>query len=167
MWEAEEAESEWFVSSAEVSCPLTFSLHAHSQALLVAAVLAAVPLSLIDHTVFIVPTGVGQVFAYCSLEEAFAALAAVDTVVFTWRLRGARRLSAMTLVDVYSLQTQRTGVVFKVCSHQRICHRRWNRGVSGKALALGCGTTAASSPAEASHRRSCSLRGAPTWTLWS
>lgn len=65
-------------------CLLTFSLHAHGQALLVAAVLASVPLSLIHHTVFIVPTGVGQVFTHCSLEETFTALAAVDTVVLTW-----------------------------------------------------------------------------------
>lgn len=75
-------------------CLLTFSLHAHCQALLVAAVLAAVPLSLIHHTVFIVPAGVGQVFAYCSLEEAFTALTAVDTIVLTCRLwEGGRNTS--------------------------------------------------------------------------
>ncbi len=73
-------------------CLLTFSLHAHGQALLVAAVLAAVPLSLINHTVFVVPTGIGQVFAHGPLEEAFTALTAVDTVVLTWRVgREGRR----------------------------------------------------------------------------
>lgn len=71
-----------------LKCPslLTFSLHAHGQALLVATILAAVPLPLIHHTVFAVPTGVGQVFAHRPLEEAFTALTAVDTVVFTWRM---------------------------------------------------------------------------------
>lgn len=70
-------------SARSVPCSLTFSLHPHSQALLVATVLAAVPLSLIHHTVFVVPTGVGQVFAHCPLEEAFTALTAVDPIVLT------------------------------------------------------------------------------------
>lgn len=64
-------------------------------------------------------------------------------------------------------KAQKIGVVFKVSSHQRICLRRWNKGVSGKALALGCGATAASSPMEVSHHLSCSLHGALTWTLSS
>ena len=66
-----------------ISCLLTFSLHAHGQALLIAAVLASVPLSLIHNAVFIVPTGVAQVFPNCSLEEAFAALTAVYAIMFT------------------------------------------------------------------------------------
>lgn len=61
----------------------TFSLHAHGQTLLVAAVLTAVPLAFIDDTVLVVTAGVGQVFAHCPLEEAFAALAAVHPIVFT------------------------------------------------------------------------------------
>lgn len=63
----------------------TFSLHAHRQTFLVAAVLAAVPLALIDDTVLVVATGVGEVFAHRPFEEALAALAAVDPVVFTCR----------------------------------------------------------------------------------
>lgn len=72
-------------------CSLTFSLHTHGQALLVAAVLAPVPLSLVHHTVLVVPTGVGQVFAHCSLEEAFTALAAVDAIMLTWSTWKGRR----------------------------------------------------------------------------
>ena len=61
----------------------TFSLHAHGQTLLVSAVLATVPLALVDDAVLVVPAGVGQVLAYRPLEEALAALAAVHAVVFT------------------------------------------------------------------------------------
>lgn len=63
----------------------TFSLHAHGQTLLVAAVLTAVPLALVDDTVLVVSAGVGEVFAHCSLEEALAALTAVHPIVFTLR----------------------------------------------------------------------------------
>lgn len=62
----------------------TFPLHAHDQALLVAAVLAAVALTLVDEAVFVIPAGVDEVFPYGSFEEAFAAFAAVHTVVFAW-----------------------------------------------------------------------------------
>lgn len=50
---------------------------------MVAAVLAAVPLALVDDTVLVVAAGVGEVFAYRPLEKPFAALAAVNPVVFT------------------------------------------------------------------------------------
>lgn len=63
----------------------TFSLHAHGQALLVAAVLTAVPLALIDNTVLVVTAGVGQVLANGSFEETFAAFTTVDTIVFSWK----------------------------------------------------------------------------------
>lgn len=59
----------------------TFPLHAHGQALLVAAVLAPVPLPLVDQTVLVVPAGIGQVLAHCPLEEALTALTAVHPVV--------------------------------------------------------------------------------------
>lgn len=61
----------------------TFSLHAHGETLLVAAVLAAVALSLVDHAVLAVSAGVGQVLPHRPLEEAFASLAAVDSIMFT------------------------------------------------------------------------------------
>lgn len=61
----------------------TFSLHAHGQTLLVATVLTAVPLAFIDDTVFVVATGVGQVFAHSPFEETFAPLTAVYSIVFT------------------------------------------------------------------------------------
>lgn len=69
-------------STRPAQCPWpTFPLHAHGQALLVAAVLAAVALPLVDQTVLVVPAGVGQVLAHRPLEEALAALAAVHPVV--------------------------------------------------------------------------------------
>lgn len=70
------------VSVLSVIC-CTFSLHAHGQAFLIAAVLAAVSLALVDHAVLVVSAGVGQVLPYGSLKEPLAALAAVDAVVFT------------------------------------------------------------------------------------
>lgn len=70
---------------------LTFPLHPHAQALLVTAVLAAVPLSLVHSAVFIVPAGVGQVLAHRPLKEAFTALAAVNAIVLTWSVRQERK----------------------------------------------------------------------------
>lgn len=61
---------------------LTFPLHASGQALLIAAVLTAVPLALVHCAVLVVPAGVGQVLANGALEEAFAALATVNAIVF-------------------------------------------------------------------------------------
>lgn len=63
---------------------LTFPLHAHDQALLVTTVLAAVALALVNEAVFVIPTGVDEVFPYGSFEEAFAAFAAVYAVVLSW-----------------------------------------------------------------------------------
>lgn len=146
---------------------LTFPLHPHGQALLVTAVLAAVPLSLVHSAVFIVPAGIGQILAHRPLEEAFTALAAVNAVVLTWSVRQEKakvrnqpgRFQGDRLKHLREMRT-----VWRASSHQRICLRRCNRGVSGKAWAPGRGTRAASSPAEASHRQSCSLRVALTWT---
>lgn len=64
----------------------TFPLHAHGQALLIAAVLTPVPLSLVDQAVLVVSAGIGQVFAYCPLEEALAALTTVYPIVFACRV---------------------------------------------------------------------------------
>lgn len=63
---------------------LTFPLHAHDKALLIATVLAAVALTLVDETVFIIPTCVDEVFPYGPLEEPFAAFTAVHPVVLSW-----------------------------------------------------------------------------------
>lgn len=57
-------------------------LHACGQALLIAAVLTAVPLALVHRAVLVVPARVGQVLTDGALEEAFAALTAVNPVVF-------------------------------------------------------------------------------------
>lgn len=62
----------------------TFPLHAHGQALLVAAVLAAIALAFVDQALFIVPAGVAQVLAHSPFEKAFAALTAVNSIVFAW-----------------------------------------------------------------------------------
>ena len=67
-------------------CYCTFSLHAHGQALLVAAVLAAVALALVHQALFVIPARVTQVFAHGAFEEAFAAFAAVHSVVFPYKV---------------------------------------------------------------------------------
>lgn len=66
--------------------PLTLLLyslpfHASGQALLIAAVLTAVPLALVHCTVFVIATRVGQVLPDGAFEETLAALAAVNPVV--------------------------------------------------------------------------------------
>ena len=63
---------------------LTFPLHAHDKALLIATVLAAVALTLVNEAVFIIPTRVDEVFPYGSLEEPFAAFTTVHAVVLSW-----------------------------------------------------------------------------------
>lgn len=62
---------------------VTFPLHAHRQALLIAAVLAAVALTLVHQTLFVVPASVAQVFAHSPFKEPFTALAAINSVVFS------------------------------------------------------------------------------------
>lgn len=74
-------------ASRLLGSPLTFPLHATGQALLVATVLAAVALALVHQAVLVVPAGVAQVLAYRALEETLAALAAVHSVVLTYRER--------------------------------------------------------------------------------
>lgn len=69
---------------------LTFPLHAHHQALLVAAVLTAIPLALVNEAVFIIPAGVHEVFPDGSLEEPFAAFTTVHTIVLSCS-RGKRK----------------------------------------------------------------------------
>lgn len=142
---------------------LTFPLHPHGQALLVTAVLAAVPLSFVHSAVFIVPTGIGQILAHCPLKEAFTALTAVNAIVLAWsmwqkgkegKVRPVRKWPDCFQGDIR--------IVWRVPSHQRICLHRCNKGVSEKASVPGCGTTAASSRAEVSHRQSCSLHEALT-----
>jgi len=59
----------------------TFPLHPHGEALLIAAVLAAVALALVDEAVLVVTAGVDQVFPDGPLKEALAALAAVHPIV--------------------------------------------------------------------------------------
>lgn len=61
---------------------LTFPLHARGQALLIAAVLTAVPLALVHRAVLVVPARVGQVLANGAFKEAFAALTTVNPIVF-------------------------------------------------------------------------------------
>lgn len=55
--------------------PLTFSPHADFEALLQPAVLALVPVVLVDGAVSVPPAGVGQVPPHGALEEALASLA--------------------------------------------------------------------------------------------
>lgn len=63
---------------------LTFPLHAHDKALLIATVLAAVALALVNEAVFIIPTRVDEVFPYGSLEETFTAFTTVHSIVLSW-----------------------------------------------------------------------------------
>lgn len=60
----------------------TFPLHARGQALLVAAVLAAIALTLVHHTILVVTAGVGQVLSNSALEKALTPLTAVHPIVF-------------------------------------------------------------------------------------
>ncbi len=69
--------------SASHTCTHTFSLHAHGQALLVATVLTAVSLALVNQALLAVSTCVGKIFTDGPLEEAFASLAAVHAVVLS------------------------------------------------------------------------------------
>lgn len=62
-----------------------FPLHAHGQALLVTAVLAAIALAFVNQALFVIPAGIAQVFAYSSFEETFATLTAVHSIVLARR----------------------------------------------------------------------------------
>lgn len=66
---------------------LTLGAHAHSQAFLKAAVLAAVAVVLGDGAVLVATTGIAQLLADAALEEAFASLAADHPIVTTWSKR--------------------------------------------------------------------------------
>lgn len=63
---------------------LTFPLHAHDKALLIATVLAAVALTLVNEAVFIIPTRVDEILPYRPLEEPFAAFTTVHPIVLSW-----------------------------------------------------------------------------------
>ena len=76
------------------------ALHAVAQTLVVAAVLAAVALTLVDDAVLGVAARVGEVFAHGALEETLAALAAVHAVVFSRRLVAAYGAYGFWRVDV-------------------------------------------------------------------
>ena len=56
----------------------TFSFHAHRQAFLVAAVLAAITLSLVHNAVLLISASILQLFTHCALEEAFTAFTTVE-----------------------------------------------------------------------------------------
>lgn len=60
-----------------------FPLHAAGETFLIPAVLAAVSLAFVYRAVFVLPAGVGQVFPYRPLEESFASLTAIDTVMLS------------------------------------------------------------------------------------
>jgi len=61
----------------------TFLIHAELEALLKSAVLALVTMVLIDGTVMVSATRVGQITSHRTLEEALAALARQYAVMFT------------------------------------------------------------------------------------
>lgn len=73
----------------------TFPLHPHGQALLIAAVLAAVALALVDEAVLVIPAGVDQILPDRPLEETFAALTAVHPIVLPWGGKGAAGQAAV------------------------------------------------------------------------
>jgi len=55
----------------------TFSFHAHRQTFLIATVLAAITLSLVDNAVLFISACILQLFAHCTLEETLAAFTTV------------------------------------------------------------------------------------------
>ena len=65
----------------QVLAGLTFAPHAAGQALLVAAVLAAVALPFVHHAVAVIPAAVAQILPDRPLKETLTALAAVHPVV--------------------------------------------------------------------------------------
>lgn len=98
--------------------PHTFPLHAHGQALLIAAVLAAIALAFVNQALLVVPASVAQVFADSSFEETFAALTAVDSIVLACKghkVNKSRKLMRVvefrvvfcvlrTLTEIYSVK---------------------------------------------------------------
>lgn len=86
-------------ASRLLGSPLTFPLHATGQALLVATVLAAVALAFVHQAVLVVPAGVAQVLAYRALEETLAALAAVHSVVLTYRENDKKEECKLTTIE--------------------------------------------------------------------
>lgn len=56
----------------------TFSLHAHVEALHVAAILTTVALPLVNQTALVIPACVREIFTHCTFEEALATLTAVN-----------------------------------------------------------------------------------------
>lgn len=99
---------------------LTFPLHACGQALLIAAVLTAVPLALVHRAVLVVPARVGQVLANGAFEEAFAALTTVNPIVFAWGWGRARTLLHVNPSPLGFLLTslQQTVCLLCVCQIQ-------------------------------------------------
>lgn len=61
-------------NKSHLCCPYLdrFSLHAHRQTFLVSAILAAVPLSLVNRTASFFSTCICEVFTHCTFEEPFA-----------------------------------------------------------------------------------------------
>lgn len=78
-------ESTHFIFWHQTPLQHTFPLHAHGQALLIAAVLAAIALALVHQTLLVIPAGVAEVFAHRSLEKTLAAFTAVDSIVLAWQ----------------------------------------------------------------------------------
>ena len=75
-WAEAEAAVQIVLAAASAASPAVTSLlldglplHAHGDALVVAAELASVPLSLVHQTVLVLTAGVGQLLTHCSLEE--------------------------------------------------------------------------------------------------
>ena len=82
----------------------TFSLHAHGQALLIAAILAAIALAFVHQALFVIPAGIAQVFAHSSFEETFTTLTAIDPVVLACKLHK----SQTQIQNTYIVQTTGT-----------------------------------------------------------
>jgi len=57
--------------------PQTFSFHAHCQTFLVAAILTAITLPLVDNAVLFISASILQLFAHSTLKEALAAFTTV------------------------------------------------------------------------------------------
>lgn len=82
----------------------TFPLHAHGQALLIAAVLAAIALAFVNQALFVIPAGIAQVFAHSSFEETFTTLTAIDSIVFACKLKKKFKNRVKLEADVIIIQ---------------------------------------------------------------
>lgn len=82
----------------------SLSLHAHAQALLVAAVLTSVALAFIDYTVLVFSACIWQILTYSSLEKTLASFTAGKTVQTLMLYNYSRNSLLIMKPEIYTIQ---------------------------------------------------------------